>query len=263
MTHVSIMGRAQRWSHLVVALAALAPVGAFAQFAAVSQTGSTSASAFTSLTCPGCTSGVWKSDANDKASTPGDLANLSLNSDVSVIGDFKANGGGTVYTTLGSTEIGVYAYTRASTGSAGSTAYYGNVNADAGGGGSAKVTVTFDVLKATDVQVTGTDYYRNPPSTGSFAYTSTLSLSRVVSEGNLLAVTDRANLFGITHLDVGRYVLTDESSFTSPLKSNVVGAGGGAKLSITAVPEPGTFGLMGLGLAAVVAMRRRRQMAGQ
>jgi hypothetical protein len=252
----------------ITLLAAALPGLAQAQFALVSQ--SASATAVTS-----------SSSSQLLESTPGDLSSLRLSA---TSGDLSSNRAlaltltvvepsrigisvGTGVTVVASTPTGA----GNSAGTAGgyynggyySGGYYnGGYTTPIAGTGQAtsSAVLTFDVLTATDVQVDVNDSYR--PSAGMSAFptfSSTLSLARLDLNGQWVDVIDRNSLATLTHLDAGQYQLSSTFRYSLTAPSGL--AGGGATLSIQAVPEPGSWALMGLGLMGVAWVQRRRMVS--
>jgi PEP-CTERM motif len=125
------------------------------------------------------------------------------------------------------------------------------------GSGAARIDLNFTVAQDVDVKVAVNDAYANVPS--NYSFTSSLGLYKQNGD-TFAAVADRSQLSQITRLAAGSYRLS--ANFVYDLHTYNGLAGGGASVLISAVPEPGTFGLMGLGLIGMawVARRGARQL---
>lgn len=214
-------------------------VAAHAQFSVVSQSGSVFASA---------TGGINQS----QTSVPGDFASFKLGVET---GDpkrsFSSASSGTV---IEAGKVGISAGT-------GATVYpypIGFGPAYESAYAAASVTLTFDVLKSTDVMLDVIDYYRPDRLAGYVqGFSSDLKLSKQDTNGKWVMHVGREALGILTHLDEGRYQLSTAFSYRLDRPSDL--AGGGASVSITAVPEPATYALMGLGLLGVGLARHSKR----
>ena len=114
--------------------------------------------------------------------------------------------------------------------------------------------LTFSLVNITDGSVLGSSTYNFPASTPSLAFDN----YRVIATGNTLNIAydnTTANLVGKT---VGLRITAtsgDSSGF------NTTGWIDNIAVNATAVPEPSTYGLLGAGALAGVAMLRRRRRA--
>jgi PEP-CTERM motif len=205
-------------------------------------------------------------------STPGDVGSLSLSATSGFMGSNRALGSsGTV---VESSRMGISAGTGVTvvaatpTGGGNTGGYYNGGYYNGGyttpiygsGQATASAVLSFDVLASTDVRVDVTDLYRPGVNmTGFPSFSSTLSLSRLDAQGQWVSVVDRNNLGSLSHLDAGRYQLSSSFKYSLVAPSGL--AGGGASLSIQAVPEPGTWALMGLGLMGLAWVQRRRTVS--
>lgn len=223
-------------------------VAAQAQFSVVSQSGAASAWA---------TGGVSQS----QSSVPGDLASFKLSVTSGDSTRSFASAGSSTVIEAGKVAISagtgakVYPY---ATGT-GYTGYgYGPIYESAYA--TASVMLTFDVAQSTDVLMAVVDYYR-PDRIGSYepGFNSSLSLSRLDANGTWVAHESRNHLDTLTHLDAGRYQLNAAFSYDLGRPSGL--AGGGTSVSITAIPEPTTWGMFGLGLLGVTLASRRARVS--
>lgn len=237
--------RALVWASL------LATGVAQAQFVGVAQSVSLSASGSSSCMPVGCT-GL---SLSDQKSTD-QLGSLTLSSRVTGSDNFSFNAGFTYTSVITAGVIGIRedggAFAQATAKAAQDTHPSGLASAAASG------SMTFDVLAATQVSVTGQDFARLTPE--GIPFSSTLSLSRVDADGRLTEVTPRQSLFALTSLEAGRYVLSmSQFSNVSALSAHPY-AGANTFINITAVPEPGAYALMGLGLVGVLLASRRQRV---
>lgn len=237
-----------------VALTGLLAAGvAQAQFVGVAQSVAVSTGGSSSCMPNGCT-GVNLGDAKSSQ----DLGSLTLSSSVSGADNFAFQAKAS-YTSV--ITGGVISINEVEGAEAKATAKAAQDTHPSGlASGSVSGSITFDVLQATQVTVTGTDFYRLTPA--GIPFTSTLSLSRMGPNGTLTEVAPRESLFGLTNLDAGRYVLSmSQFSNVSALSANPF-AGGSTLITITAaVPEPGSWAMMALGMLGLgfAARRHRRQ----
>lgn len=223
-------------------------VAAHAQFSVVSQSGAVFASA---------TGGISQS----QSSVPGDLASFKLGVETGNPARSFSSAGSSTVIEAGKVAISagtgatVYPYAIG----AGYTGYgYGPVYESAYA--TASVTLTFDVLQSTDVMMDVMDYYRPDRLAGYVpGFSSGLTLSKLDANGKWVMHEGREALDLLTHLDEGRYQLSAGFSYDPGRSSGL--AGGGASVSITAVPEPSTWGLFGVGLLGLSLARRRVQAA--
>lgn len=237
-----------------VALASAWPALVHAQFLGAAQSVTALAGGSSSCATAGCT-GL---SLSDKQSTE-ERGSLSLSASVAGADSFLFRAGYTYTSVITDGVIGMRedggAFAQATAKAAQDTHPSGLASASIVG------SITFDVLAATQVLVTGQDFARLTPA--DVPFWSSLSLSRVGAGGGLTQVTTREGLFGLTRLDAGRYVLSmSQGSSVSALSAHPY-AGANTFVTITAVPEPGTWALMGLGLFgvfAVVSASRRRQL---
>ena len=194
---------------------------------------------------------------NDQKSSEA-LGSLSLSAKVSGAESFAIQAGFTYTSVMSAGVIGIRedggASAQATAKSAQDTQPFGLASASILG------SITFDVLGATQVLVSGQDFARLTPA--GVPFTSSLSLSRVGANGGLTEVAARQNLFDLTRLEAGRYVLSMGQSASVSALSAYPYAGANTFVTITAVPEPATWAQMGLGLmgllGAVSVSRRRR-----
>lgn len=221
-------------------------MAAHAQFSVVSQSGAASAWA---------TGGVSQS----QSSVPADLASFKLGVTSGDQARSFASAGSSTVIEAGKVAISagtgatVYPYAIG----AGYTGYgYGPIYESANA--AASVMLTFDVAQSTDVLMAVVDYYRPDRLQGyESGFSSSLSLSRLDANGQWVVHESRNDLDTLTHLDAGRYKLSAAFSYDLARPSGL--AGGGASVSITAVPEPTTWAMFGLGLLGVsLALRRVR-----
>lgn len=215
-----------------------------AQFSVVSQSGAVSAWA---------TGGVSQS----QSSVPGDLTSFKLSVASGDQARSFASAGSSTVVEAGRVAIsaGTGATVYPSAIGAGDNGYgYGPIYESANA--AASVMLTFDVAQSTDVLMAVVDYYRPERIQGyEPGFSSSLSLSRLDASGQWVMHESRNNLDTLTHLDAGRYRLNAAFSYDLGRPSGL--AGGGASVSITAVPEPATWGMFGLGLLGVSLARRR------
>lgn len=242
---------------ILAALALSMPLIAAAQFSVVSQTGSGSAR------------------VNEDALVLNNASTTSLDShswsaSAGTKDHSTASGGGRTFIEPGMVGISAgagatavpynYYYNICANGNYSSS--YGSCNGGAAmpgfASGAGAVKLTFDVTTGTDVLVTGTDLYRGASHGG---FSSSLSLSRVDANDSLIAVAARPDIYNITHLDAGRYVLSADFSYYLTSPSGL--AGGGASVNITAVPEPGSVSMLTLGMLGLAAVVRRRRAGAQ
>lgn len=224
------------------------PLLAAAQFAVVTQTGTAVAQ-------------LGSYSAKPKSAEPGVMTSFNLWTETGVREVSYAASGAS--TTIGADRIGIFAGAGAAVTSSGRASHYPyEVLLTAPAYGEAAASVTFDLMTDTDVLMSGNDHYLNESAyvaglSPKSSFTSSLSLSKVGPDGQLTSVAPRENLFEITHLEAGRYVLSSSFMYKLDVPSGL--AGGGAELTISVVPEPGAMGLMGVGLGGMLlAIRRRR-----
>lgn len=237
-----------------LALASVLPSLAHAQFLGAAQSVTALASGLSSCATAGCTA----LSLSDQKSTEA-LGSLSLSASVVGADSFSFGAGFTYTSVISDGVIGMRedggALAKATAKAAQDPQPFGLASASITG------SITFDVLAATQVVVTGQDFARLTPA--DIPFTSSLSLSRLGANGSLTEVTARQNLFGLTRLDAGRYVLSMSQGASVSALSAYPYAGANTFVTITAVPEPGTWALMGLGLFGVcggVSASRRRQV---
>jgi hypothetical protein len=239
----------------VVLAGLLAPLLASAQFVLVSQSASANATA------------VYGPPASAQ-SLPGDTSNLSLRVDAgkSPFGEVS----GSVETFAEPGRMGI---SGGSGGSPASLPYYCDVNGCySGGGSSASVQLYFDVTTDVDAQLTGSAYYNaltpsEPATKFHFGtYVEDLQFEHRGADGKWVSVQSPANvlvqpgiaryrtLTGDVHLSAGSYRML--GSWVGYVGDSM--SIGGAGLTITAVPEPTSAALMGLGLIGMLSLARRR-----
>lgn len=235
----------------VVVAGLLASGLAQAQFAGVAQSVTVSTGGSSSCMPNGCT-GVNLSDLK----TSQDLGSLTLSSSVSGADNFAFDASMAYTSVINGNVISLSenggASAKATAKAAQDTHPSGTATASVVG------SITFEVLQATQVTVTGNDFYRLTPA--GIPISTTLSLSRLGPNGTLTEVTSRQNLFGLTSLDAGRYVLNMSQYANVSALSSYPSVGVSTLITITAaVPEPGTWAMMGLGLVGMGLLARRRQ----
>lgn len=237
---------------IAMATTAALPSLAHAQFLGVAQSVSATAGGSSSCGTIGC-SGLSLSDQKSSDA----LGSLTLSASVAGADNFSFRAGFTYTSVMTDGVIGIRedggASAQATAQAAQDTHPSGLASADVLG------SITFDVSSATQVIVSGQDFARLTPA--DIPFTSSLSLSRVGANGSLTEVTARQNLFGLTRLDAGRYVLSMGQGASVSALSAYPYAGANTFITITAGPEPGTWALMGLGLLGLALASRRRQVA--
>ncbi len=122
------------------------------------------------------------------------------------------------------------------------------------------VTLLREAGSDTDIQfsttIRGTDDPMGPNPSGFAVQTGTTGLGNLLGQvtatvmgtatsGDFAGVAFRATVAGNANLPIG----ANNGTFTS---------GGGTFLRVTAVPEPGTFGLLAMGGMGLTVLRRRR-----
>ena len=214
------------------------------------------------------------------ASQPGDLGSLSVSASSESFGLIGASSGAS--TTVSSTQVGISLGTSANwtgptaNGFASGDGYWRTPSSGFIGGGSgapysgyevtylgmasavAKAQVVFDVASSTDVTMFVRDGYQNMTTPG-VSFTSELNLYKLDAADTWTRLVWRQQIEALTHLEAGVYKLDAQFKYTLGAPSGL--SGGGASVMITAVPEPGTWALFGLGLMGMGCAVRRRAHA--